>query len=827
MPNNFQEMKKLLFIFAMAGLVAAAQAQTPLSTDPEMDKEIIRTGNIHSPLTPDPARSFETMSLQKKVLAAQPLIAATEMANWKHSGLGKISKSLTQTISGKGSLRMEFPTFTGKRAKGSPSDPDYATYGNCAATLTVGGQNWEKYNRIVFQIYPDCDGARVINVDFYINNRAQATKAGFNRQDGDHLVHLENRKWNSCFLDLDEYQRDNIAQIGFSVSLKGKDQTTGDSVIYYIDQIELQQIENPEQVSGWQPGENKLVYSTSGYQLNGPKTAIVNLGETGQKNGFSLVDAASGQSVYSGKVNQQTTTTGTYSVLDFSDFNKPGNYRIKVGDISSQPFRIGENVWENSLWRILNFVFCQRCGYAVPGKHGDCHVDLFSEHNGQRIAYSGGWHDAGDLSQQTLQTGDVTYNFLEAYSLLKDKNPALAARLREEGEWGLDFILKNRYGDGYHGSSMGLLIWQDGIVGSYDDITSVRVQNNSFDNFLYSAYEAYAALTLDNDPALQEHLRKVAKEDFGFAIEKYDAKGMDEFQFMYEHSYNTSRSQYMATASWAASMLYKLTGETYYAEKARDFINYTLGCQRVDPVGTDTKISGFFYRDQSKKVIVHYNHQSREQVYMQALELLCRTQPSHADFAKWKKSIELYGGYLKSLMPFTAPYGMLASGVYGVDENQDDDSFNHLHLFMPSNAKESYTEQLKNGVKLDETHYLKRFPVWFSIFNGNSAVHLSMGKAAVICGKFLKDDELIRIGREQLYWVVGKNPFGQSLISGEGWNYPQMDNFSSGESVGEMPVGIRSLGNEDVPYWPQTNTSCYKEVWVTSAGKWVSLASEY
>ena len=820
-------MKKLLFIIATAGLAATAQAQTPLSTDPALDEEIVRTGNIHSPLSPDQTRSFETMSLQKKVLAAQPLIAATEMDNWKHSGLGKISFSKAKTISGKGSIRMEFPTFTGKRAKGSPSDPDYATYGNSSATLNVDGQNWEKYNRIAFQIYPDCDGARVINVDFYVNNQAQTTKPGYNRQDGDHLMHLENRKWNSCFLDLDEYQRDHIAQIGFSVSLKGKDQTTGDSVIYYIDQIELQQIENPEQVSGWQPGENKLVYSTSGYQLNGPKTAIVNMSETGQKAGFSLMDAASGQSVYSGKINQQTTTTGTYSVLDFSDFNKPGNYQIKVGDISSQPFRIAENVWENSLWRTINFVFCQRCGYAVPGKHGDCHVDLFSEHNGQRIAYSGGWHDAGDLSQQTLQTGDVAYNFLEAYSLLKHKNPALAARLREEGEWGLDFILKNRYGDGYHGSSMGLLIWQDGIVGSFDDITSVRVQNNSFDNFLYAAYEAYAAMTLDNDPALQEQLRKVAKEDFGFAIEKYKAKGMDEFQFMYEHSYNTSRSQYMATASWAASMLYKLTGETYYAEKARDFIDYTLGCQCVNPVGTDTKISGFYYRDQSKKVIVHYNHQSREQVYMQALELLCQTQSGHGDFAKWKKSIELYGGYLKSLMPFTTPYGMLASGVYGMDENQDDDSFNHLHLFMPPNAKESYTEQLKNGVKLDEIHYLKRFPVWFSIFNGNTGVHVSMGKAAVICGKFLKDEELIRIGREQLYWVVGKNPFGQSLISGEGWNYPQMDNFSSGESVGEMPVGIRSLGNEDVPYWPQTNTSCYKEVWVTSAGKWISLASEY
>jgi hypothetical protein len=78
-----------------------------------------------------------------------------------------------------------------------------------------------------------------------------------------------------------------------------------------------------------------------------------------------------------------------------------------------------------------------------------------------------------------------------------------------------------------------------------------------------------------------------------------------------------------------------------------------------------------------------------------------------------------------------------------------------------------------------------------------------------------------------LYWIVGKNPFGQSLIYGEGYNYPQMDSFSSGEMTGEIPVGIRSHGNDDIPYWPAVNNACYKEVWVTAAGKWLSLISEY
>ena len=530
---------------------------------------------------------------------------------------------------------------------------------------------------------------------------------------------------------------------------------------------------------------------------------------------------------YEDALQREQTTIGEFGVIDFTAFNQPGDYQLKVGKILTPTFRIDEKIWDNSLWRVLNFLFCQRCGHPVPGKHAACHTDLFSKHDGKSISYSGGWHDAGDLSQQTLQTGDVTFALLEAYNRLKTGNIPLAARLLEEAEWGIEFILKNRYGDGYRASSMGLLIWQDGILNTKDDIHSVRVQNMAFDNFLYAGYEAYAAMTINRDPMLQGHLRKIAEEDFSFAIEKFRKDGFDSFKQMYEHSYNTSESQYMATISWSASMLYKLTGKSCYAETAAEAIRYVLDCQRTEPLKDKDKTRGFFYRNPSRKSIVHYIHQSREQVYMQAMTLLCETQQQHPDYRKWVNSIQLYGNYLKSLMNYTQPYGMIPSGVYHAEEYKDSTSFYTLHLFPPSNAQDLYTEQVKRGIKLDKEHYLKRFPVWFSIFNGNTAIHLSTGKSAAICGNFLKDEELLGIGREQLYWTVGKNPFGQSLIYGEGYNYPQMNSFSSGEMTGEMPVGIRTLGNGDIPYWPQTNNACYKEVWVTSAGKWLSLIAEY
>ncbi len=816
-------MKKISISLLIIFCSISCRAQISLTSDKQLEKEIIRSGIIHSPLPLDFSKSAEAKGLQKKVLYTTPL--STSEKDWKASGYGKVSFIITPAE--KKLLSLSYPASTGKRAIGSASDPDYATYGNAGMILELNGANWEKYNRIAFNIEPMCDGARVVNINFNIENESSVKREGYNRQSGSHLINLINKQENRCYLDLGEYQRDKIKRISFSVSIKGKDRTSGDQFDYLFEKIELQQVEDPEIVSGWIPGNNRIVYSTTGYMLNGNKTAIVNMDQNKHNNRFQLTDEKN-RTVFSGQIKKEKTTTGEFNVADFSIFNQSGLYNLRIGDVTTPAFRIGENIWDNSLWRVLNFIFCQRCGYPVPGKHGTCHVDLCSKHDGKMIPFAGGWHDAGDLSQQVLQTGDVTYALFEAYNKLKDKNELLAGRMLEEAGWGLEFMLRNRYGDGYRASSMGLLIWQDGIFGTLDDISSVRVHNSAFDNFLFSAYEAYAAMSVkEHDPMLYEHLIHVAKEDFDFALKRHAEVGYGEFIHFYEHSYNTSESQYMATISWAASMLYKLTTDPYYADKAVEYINYTLDCQRKEPLSDKDKTKGFFYRDKTKKVIVHYNHQSREQIYMQAIILLCETQPRHTDYNKWAESIRLYGGYLKSLMQYTAPYGMIASGIYHVDEAKDEVSFQHSHLFIDGSEKERYSKQLQKGVKLDDEHYLKRFPVSFGIFNGNTAVHLSMGKAAAICGKFLNDDKLLQIGREQLYWTVGKNPFGQSLIYGEGDNYPQMDTFSSGEMAGEMPVGIRAPDDEDFPYWPQTNNATYKEVWVTSAGKWLTLVSEY
>lgn len=154
--------------------------------------------------------------------------------------------------------------------------------------------------------------------------------------------------------------------IRFDTALKGKDRTTGDSAIYYIDNIQLQQIKAPGKVNGWAPAEDAIIYSTTGYTTNSQKTALVHSLLCNQQTAFQLINSATKEVAYEGALQRKQTTIGEFGVIDFTAFNQPGDYQLKVGKILTPTFRIDEKIWDNSLWRVLNFLFCQRCGHPFP-----------------------------------------------------------------------------------------------------------------------------------------------------------------------------------------------------------------------------------------------------------------------------------------------------------------------------------------------------------------------------------------------------------------------------------------------------------------------------
>lgn len=766
---------------------ACSSGQGDLS--PSFRRELSATKDLSRPLPRHPENSFE-----ERMLWTPAFLTSRHMED---------------------SLVITYRTSPGFRAQGPPSDPDYATYGDHYASLDMRGADLEEFNVLCFNCFVDSPGDLAPSVNFVPVNREAAPKGRFTPPAGAHLIPLHQGE-NNCRVWIGDLRRDCTDRLDFYVTNRGWNLSEGVEARYEFTGFVLGKLEGEIKVSGWEPAPGQIVLSTAGYFRDGSKSAVMR-GENAPER-FSI-ETRRGRKVFEGEVHKSgPSTLGDIAVLDFTSFRgKPEiQYVIRCGTARSTPFRIREHPFDELQWKALNFIFSQRCGYAVEGVHPLCHEDLFAIHEGEKRCFGGGWHDAGDLSQQTLQTGDVAFNLLESALAVRHRAPALAARLEEEARWGLDFLEQVRFPDGSRASSMGLLIWQDGKVGTFDDITSVRVQGMAYDNYLYAGYQAFAATSLANGG----EYGKRAERDFAFAEEKFAASGYDNFLQPYEHTFNTPHSLYQATISWAASQLYRLTGEERYAARAREAMDYVLACQRKDG-----QAAGAFCRDSTGRTLMHSIHQSREQLFVMALAELIDTQPDES--LSCMEALSLYAAQLKGTMSATAPYGMIPAGIYSMDEPEDEEAFRQLNVFLPDDAAGRFRTQLQCGVRLDSLHSLRRFPVWFGIYNGNNAVLLSQGKAAAVCSRLLEDPVLSDIAKEQVYWILGKNPFGQSMVYGEGFDYPLMDSFSSGTMTGEIPVGIRTVDDTDTPYWPQVNNACYKEVWTPVAGKLLSLLAEF
>lgn len=702
---------------------------------------------------------------------------------------------------------------------GAPADGDYTNYGTAAFSFRIQDENWKDYNRLHFRVFPRVETARILHLNVSVTNEGEIPVPDSYFREGTSVFDLKNGEWNDCTWEFSAMGRDKITELSFFVYLSGQAADWNDRLVYDLKDICLEHVEQPEQEKGWECRQGSISLSTAGYFTEGKKQAVANI----LADSFQVCDAQSGEIVYSSDVEKVENERGSFQVLDFSGITQEGFYYLQAGKVKSTVFPITENLCEEAVWKIINFVYNLRCGMPVNGRHGACHLDSWAEHNGSKISFAGGWHDAGDLSQQVVQTGEMVHAFLEAAEHYQH-NPLLRNRLLEEAQWGLEFVLRTRFGDGFRATSAGATRFTDNKLGDFDDV-AVRVFDHSYENFLLSGVEAFAEhLLRESDPGLGRASLKAAKEDFAFAEKKFAQTGVEPAH-MYEHTYNTGLSQYYAVIIWAAANLYQACGEKYYADRAVEYARKLIACQEKGEAGL--AVSGFFYRDEQHKSIVHFNHQSRGHQFMQALVLLAESLPDHPECISWREAIRRHAEYQKAIVKNTAPFAMMPAGVHRMDEPEDKKLFPYMHLLVDYEQEyPHYKEQLDRGKKLDEMHVLKNFPVWFS-FRGNSAIILSDGIAAAQAGRYLDDEESRQIGREQLYWMWGKNPFGQSLQYGVGERYPSQYGVYVGECTGEVPVGVETYGDEDIPYWPQNNNATFREVWISVACRMLWLMTEY
>ncbi len=749
--------------------------------------------------------------LNKKVLDSRLLDGMEDLSTWSFRGPGDMTLTNVRAKQGQHSLRLRpVPPPASGPAAGSGAHVLWAT-------RAFPGEDWSHYNRISLWIYPEVVGDPAIAFYLILHNDGKHKLPDPYNEGRDEAVLVKNRMWNHVVWEIEPLDRDRVTALDIGYSLPKILPDSGDSAILDIDQLELDRVE-PDHVEGWDVAAGRIAFSHSGYTAGASKTAIAS---DLPARDFSVIRQDTGQAVLSKPVQRTKTDLGEYQVLDFSEIWEPGTYVIQAGDRMTRSFRIGDDAWQSSIWKALNFLYSERCGIEIPGIHGKCHQDCYGVHGNKRITVNGGWHDAGDLSA-TGHTPEIVYAMLSLAERLQKQgdDPALYRRVIEEAKWGLDWILKTRFGDGYRITGLLIAYWTNGIIGDADDRFG-EARNDPEANFRDAAAEALAYRVLkQSDPELAARSLQIAREDWEFAVQ-----GLATAQPI-TPVYGGHDELELASKGVLSSVdLFQATGEKHYADKAFELAEVVVGSQERKLQNWKIPLTGFFYTNPRKENLFQRFHVGEEQAPIVAMVRLCETFPDHKDWMKWYSATVLHSEYyLKAAVKVNEPYNVLPAAVYRESESRlipEKQTWRQLQAA----DRQAYVEEVRRGVPLGGEYYLRRFPVWFD-FRGNNSILLSQAKALSAAAHLRGDIEAADLAQKQAQWVVGRNPFSESVMYGEGYDWAPLYTERSGDMVGALPVGIQTRSYNDVPYWPTQICWTYKEVWVHPVGRWLWLMQD-
>lgn len=787
-------------------------------------KLLDETNDVHTPLPVDERETAEARMLQKEVLETrlvddmESLEHFTPVTEW-----AKLELSAERCVSGEHSLKFSCPTNLDAwgTARGHGQG---RIYDIPSAHRSIANEDWTQWNRLSVWIYPDCPGMKSLSLRMQLHNSGAHKVPDKYDREGGHNFSLKQGQWNHVVLEMPYVARDCVTGVSFDYDMVGHEPEATDRCVWYIDRLELQKVKC-DVFEGWIPAEDRICYSHSGYQCGGRKAAIA----SGIKaDTFRLIETETGRVVLEKPIERVSGRTGELQVLNFSEIIDEGNYIIVAGGLSTRVFAIAPDVWESSVWKVLNFFLVLRCGHEVPGKHRRCHADMLLKHGDQSIVADGGWHDAADLAQGMNNTSEATQALFYLAKALKGRNDRLYRRVLEEAKWGLDYVLKTRFGDGYRASYSSCSIWTDGVIGTKDDIVSIPTRS------AYANLDAAYAMALgasalrEADPDYAAYSLRIAREDYALGIGILGEINEGGLYRNKDAQYNRGdivTPQIRSIAALAAVELYRLTKEPAYRQDAEMHSLEIAACQQRRYTDWDVPMAGFYYEDKAHSLIWHHNHMSYAYLPDMAMAALCEAFPDSPHYMLWYSSLKLSGMNYLDMARYTEPYGVIPSGVYHVDEAAD-----HLERIVPNHPMmggpnrgdiaSGYRALVEKGMPLGPGYYLRVYPVWFS-FRGNYNVLLSDGKAAAAAARVTGDPALHGLAQRQFQWIVGLNPMAQSTLYGEGYDYVQLYAVQPGQTVGALSVGMQTNGDNDEPFWPQVNNATYKEVWVCSATKWM------
>ncbi|MBD3615437.1 MAG: glycoside hydrolase family 9 protein [Gracilimonas sp.] len=172
--------------------------------------------------------------------------------------------------------------------------------------------------------------------------------------------------------------------------------------------------------------------NTVGYSSGSPKLAFTSV-KVQSGDVFKIVQAKTLETVFEGSIDVNKVKSTIFGdiihELNFTSFDKPGVYRLWIPSLGvrSSQFEIANQVYNEAVKTAIESYYYQRCGTEVnigtSWTHKVCHIDdaVYYGNGKDKLDVSGGWHDAGDYGKFSVNTAVSLAYLLYLYDHQPDK----------------------------------------------------------------------------------------------------------------------------------------------------------------------------------------------------------------------------------------------------------------------------------------------------------------------------------------------------------------------------------------------------------------------
>ncbi len=515
----------------------------------------------------------------------------------------------------------------------------------------------------------------------------------------------------------------------------------------------------PEAIEMMRPGElPAIALNHLGFTPKARKQVIVRYSGDFPPEEFTLREIGGGSSLLRQTRPLKRHASGVITCYtgDFSDIEREGMYQVIVDDERSVPFFVRPDVWRRTLPKAVGYYRYQRCGVAVPNVHPACHLDdARRRDNGQRQDVTGGWHDAGDLRKWmdvTMLNGIALLRLARNLGERWDAAGQGLAPIYEEVRWGNRYFLKMQDTDG--------LVFADTAGGVNGDNSDNHWTDNRpgtpDDRYINTAKRGMnQAIFITLQAMLYQALRET---DAPYAKTCLDAAN----RCWHAADHNSGSARDLSWWTLAALELARAARSGDIQSTAAQTANRLLALQNTTFVGSQQEIRGFWRAGEDGTA--PYTDAVHSALPGIALLEAASDLSEHTDAGRWRDAVRLHLESYALPMAARTAYDIMPFGVFLGSPTQE--------LYRPLAGDLTYRYFMpvrKQSWWLGMTSHLECYALLFA-----------MAAAA------FKQNRYRDLAYSQLEWVMGANPFGACLMSGEGMRNP----YPHSRFVGLIPGGI-------------------------------------